>query len=76
VTVLEINGDAGGRGMPGAEGERDSAAAARALSAGAPDRELVEKAKRRRFSADYKLKIVREAEACTGPGEIGAFVAP
>jgi transposase len=74
VTVLEINGDAGDRGVPGAEGERDSAVAARASLAGAPDRELVERAKRRRFTAEYKLKIVREAEACTRPGEIGALL--
>jgi transposase len=46
----------------------------RASLAGAPDRELVERAKRRRFTVEYKLKIVREAEACTGPGEIGALL--
>ena len=74
VTVLEINGDAGDRGVAGAEGERDSAVAARASSAGVPDPELVERAKRRRFTAEYKLKIVREAEACTRPGEIGALL--
>jgi transposase-like protein len=74
VTVLEINGDAGDRGIPGAEGERDSAVAARAASAGAPDPELVERPKRRRFTAAYKLKIVREAEACTRPGEIGELL--
>ena len=28
----------------------------------------------RRFTADYKLKIVREAEACTLPGEIGELL--
>ncbi len=32
------------------------------------------KATRRRFSAEYKLKILREAEACTQPGEIGALL--
>jgi transposase len=75
VTVLEINGDAGDRGIPGAEGERDSAIAARASSAGVvPDPELVERPKRRRFGAEYKLRIVREAEACTRPGEIGALL--
>ena len=73
--MLEINGDAGDRGISGAEGERDSAVAARGLSAGAaPDPELVEKAKRRTFTAAYKLKIVREAEACTKPGEIGELL--
>ena len=32
------------------------------------------KATRRRFTAEYKLKILREAEACTQPGEIGALL--
>lgn len=72
--MSENNGGAGDRGVPGAEGERDSAVAARGSSAGPPDPELVEKAKRRRFTADYKLKIVREAEACTRPGEIGELL--
>jgi len=40
----------------------------------APDPELVERASRRRFSAEYKLRIVREADACTRPGEIGALL--
>jgi transposase len=40
----------------------------------APDPELVEKAKRRRFTAEYKLRIVREADACTAPGQIGALL--
>ena len=26
------------------------------------------------FSAEYKLRIVREADACTRPGEIGALL--
>ncbi|MCA1697878.1 MAG: IS3 family transposase [Actinobacteria bacterium] len=44
------------------------------MSVGAPDPELVEKAKRRTFTAAYKLRIVREAEACTRPGEIGELL--
>lgn len=36
--------------------------------------EVLAKATRRRFSAEYKLKILREAEACTQPGEIGALL--
>jgi len=36
--------------------------------------EVVAKATRRRFSAEYKLKILREAEACTRPGELGALL--
>ena len=36
--------------------------------------EVMAKATRRRFSAEYKLRILREAEACTQPGEIGALL--
>jgi len=39
-----------------------------------PDPEVPAKAKRHRFSAEYKLAIVREAGACTRPGEIGALL--
>jgi len=38
------------------------------------DPEVSEKAKRRRFSAEYKLRILLEADACTEPGEIGALL--
>jgi transposase-like protein len=33
-----------------------------------------EKASRRRFTAEYKLRIVREADACSQPGEVGALL--
>jgi transposase-like protein len=39
-----------------------------------PDPEVVPKAKRRRFTAQYKLRIVKEADACTEPGQIGALL--
>ncbi len=39
-----------------------------------PDPEVVLKAKRRKFTAEYKLRIVREADACTKPGEIGSLL--
>ncbi|MCH9681905.1 MAG: transposase [Deltaproteobacteria bacterium] len=32
------------------------------------------KAKRRRFSAQYKLSILKEADACTDPSERGALL--
>ena len=43
-------------------------------AAGRPDVEVVAKAKRRRFTAEYKRRIVREADRCTKPGEIGALL--
>jgi transposase-like protein len=36
--------------------------------------EVLAKATQRRFSAAYKLKILREAAACTQPGELGALL--
>src|SRR4029453_9883490 len=39
-----------------------------------PDPEVPEKAKRRRFSAEYKLAILSEADRCTQPGQIGALL--
>jgi transposase len=49
-------------------------AAARGSREGVADPELIERAKRRRFSAEYKLRILRDAEACTRSGEIGALL--
>lgn len=40
----------------------------------APEVEVVAKAERRRFTAEYKRRIVREADRCTEPGEIGALL--
>lgn len=39
-----------------------------------PETEVVVRAKRRRFSAAYKHRIVAEADACTEQGEIGALL--
>ena len=36
--------------------------------------EVMAKATRRRFTAEYKLGVLREADACTEPGEIGCLL--
>jgi transposase-like protein len=36
--------------------------------------EVVGKAERRRFTAEYKAKVLREADSCKRPGEIGALL--
>ena len=41
---------------------------------GAPDPEVTERAKRRRFTAEYKLCILRKADACKGDGDVGALL--
>lgn len=39
-----------------------------------PDSEVPEKAVRRRFTAEYKRRILREAEACKEQGRVGALL--
>jgi transposase len=41
---------------------------------GGPEIEVTAKATRRRFTLEYKRKIVREADACKTPGAIGALL--
>jgi transposase len=43
-------------------------------SGAAEETEVVAKAQRRRFTAEYKRQILREADRCTQPGEIGALL--
>ena len=68
---LDRNGAVGG-GVERAVGERNGAADG--MPARVPGPELVESAKRRRFSAGYKLRVLREADACSRPGEVGALL--
>ena len=39
-----------------------------------PDPEVVPKAKRRMFSAKYKLRILEEADSCIEAGQVGALL--
>ena len=43
-------------------------------AAGVPDPEVVSRPKRRQFTAEYKLRILKEADGCKGSGEIGALL--
>jgi transposase len=40
----------------------------------APDPEVAQKAVRRKFSAEYKLRILRLADRCTDPGSLGRLL--
>ncbi len=74
-TMLDAENDgAGGRVVERAVGERNGGAVGRAAPEGVPDPELVDRPVRRRFTAEYKLGILREAEACTARGEIGELL--
>jgi len=50
-----------------------SSPSAGAAVAGAPDPEVVEQARRRRFTAKYKLQVLAQADRCA-PGEVGALL--
>ena len=66
-----------GAGSPEARravGERAAEASGSAGAEAVPDPELVERAQRRRFSSAYKLRILREADGLSRPGEIGALL--
>jgi transposase-like protein len=70
-------GTEGGRsptGVPPAKaGDPDSGVAELALPA-VPDPTVPEKPDRRRFTADYKLRVLQEADRCTQSGELGALL--
>ncbi len=61
--------------LAGSEGAgRATVEPARREAVVAPDPEVSEQAKRRRFTAEYKLRILREADACKGDGDVGALL--
>ncbi len=39
-----------------------------------PDPEELTRPKRRRFTAQYRISIVRQADACTRKGQVGALL--
>jgi transposase len=73
--MLEMENDgADSRVVERAVGEQNGVAVGRLAPAGVADPELVEGPKRRRFTAEYKLAILREADACTQSGQLGALL--
>jgi transposase len=73
-TRAAVEAAAAGREDQGAVGELGFGAGGRAAPEAVADPELVEQAKRRSFTAEYKAKILAQAEACTRPGEVGALL--
>ena len=63
-----------GAGTGNCPGYPTFGAGGRAAPEGVPDPELVEQAKRRSFTAEYKARILAEADACTRPGEVGELL--
>ena len=67
----------GTEGGPGPTGVPPTTAAAELAGASAPSRPdpaVPEKAPRRRFGAEYKARILREADQVTAPGQLGALL--
>ena len=70
-------GDGRGRGPrrrrePGGRPEPSGPTATSAATA--PDPEVPAKAQRRRFTAAYRLRILKQADACKRAGELGALL--
>jgi transposase len=66
---VQGNGDGG----PGAERVVDERSAG-TTPQGVPNPELIERAHRRRFTSEYKLAILTEADGLTHAGEVGALL--
>jgi transposase-like protein len=61
--------------IDGTEGARRATGVPSMSSASSPpDPEVPEKKPRRKYTAAYKLRILKEYDACTVPGEIGALL--
>ena len=63
----------------GFAGETEGARRATGVSPAGPPSEVPDpaveaKPKRRRFTAEYKLRLLREVERAKGPGEVGAIL--
>jgi transposase-like protein len=84
VVDLKLNGDSrmielaaperreGERSEPARSG--GAANSRRAAAPPAPDPEVVAKAQRRKFTAEYKLSIVEKADHATDPGATGSLL--
>lgn len=62
---------------PEAEGARRATGASGSMAtsrATDPDPEVPAKVQRRRFSAEYRRRILKEADACKKPGALGALL--
>ena len=62
---------------PGAEGARRATGAvgpATTSTTADPDPEVPATVQRRRFPAAYRLRILRQVDACRKPGEVGALL--
>ena len=53
---------------------RSSSGSVKPNTAVIPDPEVIAKPKRRKYTAGYQLDILKQADACTKPGQFGALL--
>jgi transposase len=68
-----VGGTEGGRSPTGVP-PTTAAPGVLATGNGKPDPAVPEKPVRRRFTAAYKLRVLREVDRCTQPGQLGALL--
>jgi transposase-like protein len=73
VSVVDV-ASVGRRAAERSEADRSSTDARPSATPQRPDPEVVPQAKRRRFTAEYKLRILQEADALKGSGGIAALL--
>jgi transposase-like protein len=69
-----VGGTEGGRSPTGVPPTTVAAASPGADGQGVADPAVPEKPVRRRFTAEYKLGVLREADRCDEPGQLGALL--
>ncbi len=72
--VDHLEGSGGERSEPELPGRGSTSAAAEPPRTNRPDPEVVPQAKRRRFSAKYKLDILNRTDALADTGQVGALL--
>ena len=75
--MLVMNQEEENKASRAAEGARRATGDARGAAdrnGDDPESEVADKATRRRFSTEYRRRIVREADKCTKVGEVGALL--
>ena len=68
---IDVTAEAEAEGARRATGASVSAVEPTALR---PDPEVPAKVQRRRFSVEYRLRVLKQADACKRPGELGALL--
>ncbi len=74
LVIKEEKEQEASRATEGARRATGDARGAAGRNGDGPDPEVADKATRRRFSTEYRRRIVREADKCTKVGEVGALL--